>query len=101
LLRCSFIFNRINNNIDLKELVESTYEYKENKKKLFIKILLQIINEEKNILEDHCEHCGQDRSSESDHILINRLESMVRQIKENTYSDNLFRYKNKNKVEIV
>ncbi len=87
-------------NLDLKELIEPTYTYKEHKKKTFIKVLEEIIKKENDYAyENSCHCCGM--SSDDDLIVANKLEDIIKGIKNNYYGEDLFRYKNKNKVEVV
>jgi len=86
-------------NLDLKELIQPTYTYKEHKKKTFIKVLETIIEKENDYAYDNaCERCG---VSEHDLIVADALKHIVEGIKNNCYGEDLFRSKNPNKVEVV
>ena len=86
-------------NLNLKELIEPTYKYKEHKKKTFIKVLEAIIEKENDYAYDNaCDRCG---VYEDDLVLANKLHDIVKAIKNNCYGEDLFRSKNPNKVEIV
>jgi ABC-type Na+ transport system ATPase subunit NatA len=86
-------------NLNLKELIEPTYTYKEHKKKTFIKVLEAIIEKENDYAYDNaCDRCG---VYEDDLVLANKLHDIVKAIKNNCYGEDLFRSKNPNKVEIV
>ena len=88
-------------NYDLKELVVPTYTYKEHKKKAFIKVLTDILyNEEEIACEYACDQCGV-ASDDSNMQTSDALKTIVKMIKEDRYSDTLFRNKKKNKVEVV
>ncbi len=86
-------------NLNLKELIEPTYTYKEHKKKTFIKVLEAIIEKENHYAYDNaCDRCG---VSEHDLFVADSLKHIVEGIKNNCYGQDLFRSKNPNKVEIV
>ena len=86
-------------NLDLKELIEPTYTYKEHKKKTFIKVLEEIIKKENDYAYDNaCDRCG---VLQDDLIVADALKNIVEGIKNNCYGEDLFRSKNPNKVEVV
>ena len=88
-------------NLDLKELIEPTYKYKEHKKKLFIKILEEIMHNEEDIACEYaCDQCGV-ASDDSNMQTAYALRDIIKGIKNNHYGEDLFRSKNPNKVEVV
>ena len=87
--------------LDLKTLIKPLHNFKQSKKKMFIKVLTAILyNEEEIACEYACDQCGV-ASDDSNMQTADGLRTIIKMIKEDEYSDTLFRNKKPLPVEVV
>jgi hypothetical protein len=87
--------------LDLKTLIKPLHNFKQSKKKMFIKVLNDIqMNEEEIACEYACDQCGV-ASDDSNMKTADALRDIILKIDDDRYSDYLFRNKKPLPVEVV